>query len=129
MPHNNSRDNPGFLNDPCTLPVTDFPAGAFTALGLNYLVGYLPRFGFTRPFQKNLSIALGSAEVSLLELTRGYTVFANQGRRVDPIFITKITDPHGTVLEEFKPTSKPVISPETAYLVTSMLESVITRGT
>jgi len=41
MPHNNSRDNPGFLNDPCTLPVTDFPAGAFTALGLNYLVEWI----------------------------------------------------------------------------------------
>jgi hypothetical protein len=41
MPHNNSRDNPGFLNDPCTLPVTDFPAGAFTALGLNDLVDWI----------------------------------------------------------------------------------------
>jgi Alpha/beta hydrolase domain len=41
MPHNNSRDNPGFLNDPCTLPVTDFPAGAFTALGLNYLIDWI----------------------------------------------------------------------------------------
>ena len=41
MPQNNSRDNPGFLNDPCTLPVTDFPAGAFTALGLNYLVDWI----------------------------------------------------------------------------------------
>jgi hypothetical protein len=41
MPHNNSRENPGFLNDPCTLPVTDFPAGAFTALGLNYLIGWI----------------------------------------------------------------------------------------
>jgi hypothetical protein len=41
MPHNNSRDNPGFANDPCTLPVTDFPAGAFTALGLNYLVEWI----------------------------------------------------------------------------------------
>ena len=39
MPHNNSRDSPGFRNDPCTLPVTDFPAGAFTALALNHLVG------------------------------------------------------------------------------------------
>ncbi len=37
MPHNNSREAPGFQNDPCTLPVTDFPAGAFTALALNYL--------------------------------------------------------------------------------------------
>ena len=41
MPHNNSRENPGFLNDPCTLPVTDFPAGAFTALGLDYLVNWV----------------------------------------------------------------------------------------
>ena len=41
MPHNNSRENPAFLNDPCTLPVTDFPAGAFTALGLNYLIAWI----------------------------------------------------------------------------------------
>jgi hypothetical protein len=41
MPHNNSRDNPGFLNDPCTLPVTDFHAGAFTALALNHLVEWI----------------------------------------------------------------------------------------
>jgi hypothetical protein len=41
MPHNNSRENPGFQNDPCTLPVTDFPAGAFTALALNYLVDWI----------------------------------------------------------------------------------------
>jgi len=43
MPHNNSRENPGFLNDPCTLPVTDFPAGAFTALGLDYLVNWVAK--------------------------------------------------------------------------------------
>jgi hypothetical protein len=41
MPHNNSRDSPGFRNDPCTLPVTDFPAGAFTALALNHLVDWI----------------------------------------------------------------------------------------
>jgi hypothetical protein len=41
MPHNNSRDNPGFQNDPCTLPVTDFPAGAFTGLALNHLVEWI----------------------------------------------------------------------------------------
>ena len=41
MPHNNSRENPGFQNDPCTLPVTDFPAGAFTALALHHLVGWI----------------------------------------------------------------------------------------
>jgi alpha/beta hydrolase family protein len=41
MPHNNSRDSPAFANDPCTLPVTDFPAGAFTALGLNHLIEWI----------------------------------------------------------------------------------------
>jgi hypothetical protein len=41
MPHNNSRDSPGFRNDPCTLPVTDFPAGAFTALALNHLIDWI----------------------------------------------------------------------------------------
>jgi len=41
MPHNNSRDSPGFQNDPCMLPVTDFPAGAFTALGLNHLIEWI----------------------------------------------------------------------------------------
>ena len=41
MPHNNSRDSPGFRNDPCTLPVTDFPAGAFTALALHHLIEWI----------------------------------------------------------------------------------------
>ena len=41
MPHNNSFESPGFRNDPCTLPVTDFPAGAFTALGLNHLIDWI----------------------------------------------------------------------------------------
>ncbi|MBP1690144.1 MAG: mrcA [Deltaproteobacteria bacterium] len=99
------------------------------SMGINYLVNYLPRFGFTRPFAKNLSISLGTAEVTLFELARAYTAFATGGRRLDPIFITKITDPHGKVLEEFQAASDPVIAPETAYLITSMLESVIQRGT
>jgi hypothetical protein len=43
MPHNNARESPAFANDPCTLPVTDFPAGAFTALGLNYLVDWVAK--------------------------------------------------------------------------------------
>ena len=96
---------------------------------MNYLINYLPRFGFVRPFAKNLSIALGTAEVSLFELARAYTSFATGGRRIEPLFITKITDPHGKVLEEFTAQSDPVIAPETAYLVTSMLESVIQIGT
>ncbi len=43
MPHNNARESPAFAGDPCTLPVTDFPAGAFTALGLNYLIDWITK--------------------------------------------------------------------------------------
>jgi len=131
MPQNYDEkfNGPTTLRDALTFSRNVVTVKVAQNIGLNYLVSYLPRFGFARPFQKNLSISLGSAEVSLLELTRAYTTFANQGRRLDPIFITKITDPHGNVLEEFKPHSESVLSPETAYLITSMLESVVQRGT
>ena len=55
MPHNNSRDNPGFQNDPCTLPVTDFPAGAFTALGLNHLIEWIGN-GKTPPHASPIAV-------------------------------------------------------------------------
>jgi hypothetical protein len=55
MPHNNSRDNPGFQNDPCTLPVTDFPAGAFTALGLHHLIEWIAN-GRTPPHAPPIAV-------------------------------------------------------------------------
>jgi hypothetical protein len=55
MPHNNSRDNPGFQNDPCTLPVTDFPAGAFTALGLHHLIEWIAN-GKTPPHAPPIAV-------------------------------------------------------------------------
>ncbi len=98
-------------------------------IGLSYLISYLPKFGFERPFPRNLSIALGSSEVTLLELVRAYDAFATGGKIHQPIFITKITDAAGNVVEERTPTTQDALSPETAYLVTSILKSVIERGT
>jgi hypothetical protein len=60
MPHNNSRDSPAFQNDPCTLPVTDFPAGAFTALGLNYLVDWITK-GKTPPHAPPIAVDQNAA--------------------------------------------------------------------
>jgi hypothetical protein len=60
MPHNNSRESPGFLNDPCTLPVTDFPAGAFTALGLHYLVEWIAN-GKTPPHAPPIEVDQNAA--------------------------------------------------------------------
>jgi len=60
MPHNNSRDSPAFQNDPCTLPVTDFPAGAFTALALNYLVDWITK-GKTPPHAPPIAVDQNTA--------------------------------------------------------------------
>jgi penicillin-binding protein 1A len=100
-----------------------------SSMGLKYLLSYLPRFGFTRPFPKNLSIALGSSEVTLLEMTEAFGVFANLGMRVEPRFITKITDVRGELVEEAPILRRPAISPDTAYVMTSMLRNVIDAGT
>ena len=55
MPHNNSRDSPAFASDPCTLPVTDFPAGAFTALALNHLIDWIAN-GKTPPHAPSIAV-------------------------------------------------------------------------
>ena len=60
MPHNNSRDSPAFQNDPCTLPVTDFPAGAYTALALNYLVDWINK-GTTPPHAPPIAVDQNTA--------------------------------------------------------------------
>lgn len=75
------------------------------------------------------SIALGTAEVSLLELTSAYTTFANKGVHIEPIAITRIEDREGNILQEFHPKmTAEVISPETAYIITDMLRGVIRGG-
>ncbi|MBO6792336.1 MAG: transglycosylase domain-containing protein [Balneolaceae bacterium] len=75
------------------------------------------------------SIALGTAEVSLLEITSAYTTFANQGVHIDPIAITRIEDREGNVLVEYHPDYRQeVISPETAYIMTDMMRGVIRGG-
>jgi penicillin-binding protein 1A len=75
------------------------------------------------------SIALGTAEASLLEMTSAYTTFANNGVHIEPIAITRIEDKEGNVLQEYFPEyRKEVISPETAYMMVDMMRGVIRGG-
>ena len=75
------------------------------------------------------SIALGTANVSLLELVSAYTTFANQGVHIEPIAVTRIEDKEGNVLVEYFPEySQEVISPETAYIMIDMMRGVIRGG-
>ncbi|MEA3332465.1 MAG: PBP1A family penicillin-binding protein [Pseudomonadota bacterium] len=112
-------------------------------VGIKRVIKYARKLGFTSTLNADLTLALGSSGVSLMELTTAYGVFAGQGRLIKPVFVKRVEDRHGQILEEregggvmglelsslLPPDSEPVISPQTAYLMTSMLADVVKRGT
>ncbi len=112
-------------------------------VGIKKVINYARKLGFTSTLNADLTLSLGSSGVSLMELTAAYGVFANQGRLLKPVFVKRVEDRHGEILEEregvavmglelsslMPPESEPVISPQTAYLMTSMLADVVKRGT
>jgi penicillin-binding protein 1A len=131
MPHNYEEKffGPTTLREALTFSRNVVTVKLATRVGVKHLVKYVRRLGITSRLAPNLSLALGSSEVSLLDLATAYAVFANQGQHPEPRFITRITDSQGIVIDDNPPRSEQVISPETAYLITSMLQSVIDHGT
>lgn len=99
------------------------------SIGVDYLIDYAMNLGIKTKLEPNLSLALGSANITLLDLTKVFGVFASQGYRTEPILVTQIQDKDGNVLEEAEPSSVEVISPQTAYEITSLMQSVIQEGT
>jgi penicillin-binding protein 1A len=107
-------------------------------VGIDYIKDYAQKLGISFPLQKNdLSMALGSSSISLYELTKAYAVFGNQGNAFRPIFIKKILDRDGNLLEENLPLLYPkerfneerILSSQTAYVMTNLLEGVVQNGT
>ncbi len=95
------------------------------------VVDYAKRFGFSfaDSMQPYLSLALGAAEATLMELTSAYSVFPNQGVRMTPYFVGTVIDRDGTLLEEHRATPHDTISAGTAYVMTNLLRGVVERGT
>ena len=98
-------------------------------VGIKSVIDYAERFGITAKLPPYLPVALGSAEITLIEQTSAYSVFPNDGVRVTPRYITKVTDYEGRVLEEDYPEVKDVISSRTARIMTGMLREVVLHGT
>jgi penicillin-binding protein 1A len=99
-------------------------------IGAPYTAEYAKKIGFTSPIPANLALALGAASVSPFELTSAYAVFANNGVLTPPYYITRVTDNEGNSLETTPPpVPVPVISPETAYVITNLMQSVVSSGT
>ncbi|GAB4508055.1 MAG: penicillin-binding protein 1A [Sulfuricaulis sp.] len=129
------------------------------AIGVSYTVEYMERFGFdTAKVPRNLSLALGTASATPMQMVNAFAVFANGGFRVTPYFIARIEDANHNVLEQAKPAiicrecdtqgnpaaaattgatvdkDKPayaprVLSPEVSFLMASMMQDVIRAGT
>ncbi|HLX06969.1 MAG TPA: PBP1A family penicillin-binding protein [Thermoanaerobaculia bacterium] len=93
------------------------------------VVSFAHRCGIRTPLPTWPSIALGSADLTPLELAASYASIANQGTHIEPYMIERISSPDGQVLEQHFPTAYTATDPAVAYVLTHMLEGVIDRGT
>jgi penicillin-binding protein 1A len=98
-------------------------------IGIKTVIDYAHRFGITANIPAYLPVALGAAEITPLEQTSAFSVFPNDGVRVAPRYITKVTDYEGRILEEDFSDIKDVVSSRTARIMTSMLREVVLHGT
>jgi penicillin-binding protein 1A len=118
-------------------------------IGVGYVLNFIKKLGIESPIKRDLSVALGTSGVSMLEITSGFAVFANGGERIKPIFIKKIVTMKGEVLEENTPyieieekeeeeetseipslfLKEKVISAQNAFIMNHLLEGVVQHGT
>jgi penicillin-binding protein 1A len=146
------------LRDALKKSVNNATVHLFRDLGVRYVIDYARRFGIQSPLSSDLSLALGSSSVTLLEMTRAYAVYPNGGKRVIPRFIRRVVDRDGNELladvplgdvpppvlrpllaegeerlesypdSEILPTQQ-LISPADAYLMSDLLRAVVQEGT
>jgi penicillin-binding protein 1A len=84
--------------------------------------------GIETSIRANPSIALGAVDLSLMEMVSAYSTFANKGLRVSPMILTRIEDKNGTILEQFTPETKEVLSEESSYVILDLLKGVTQSG-
>ena len=95
---------------------------------VDQVIEYARRMGISSELPPYESLAIGTGEVQPLEITSAYGIYANEGVAVDPIAILRIEDKYGNVIEENQPRRREVLSKETAYIMTTMLEGNVNYG-
>ncbi len=100
-------------------------------IGVDEVVDMMRKLGIQSKFPRTMAIALGSADVTPLEMTAAYAAFPAGGKRVEPRFVELVTTNDGVVLEDHRHErpSQQVISPQLAYLVVDLMRGVVERGT
>jgi penicillin-binding protein 1A len=99
------------------------------AIGVNYVRDYAKSLGIRSPLTPTLSLALGASGLTLWEMLTAYSTFAGQGERTELYIIERVLDRHGQLLEEHRVQRESVISPQTAYIMTHIMQGVIEEGT
>jgi len=99
------------------------------ALGPDKVIPYARDLGITAPLPEYLSIAIGSSEATLLEMTSAYSAFPNQGVRMQPLPFLEVVDRDGNTLEQHRAQPHEALRADTAYIMTSLLEGVVQHGT
>ncbi len=102
--------------------INSITANVMKRVGPQTVVDYCKKLGIKSPLDPVPALCLGSSDVTVYELVGAYGAFANHGVYTEPIFITRIEDKNGNVLQEFTPNSKEAINEETAYLMLYMLK-------
>jgi penicillin-binding protein 1A len=98
-------------------------------IGIEKVVDVARRFGVSSPLPPYLPLVLGAAEITLLEHTSAFTVYPNDGLRIEPTLIRRVASYDGAVLEEARPKVHDVVQPETARMMVAMLREVVEFGT
>ncbi len=102
---------------------------ALQAVGIETGIEYARKLGLSGELPPFLPIALGAGEATLTEMTSAFATFANQGLRMKPYLITRITDREGNIVEEARPQARDAIRADTAFVLTNLLRGVVERGT
>jgi penicillin-binding protein 1B len=98
-------------------------------IGYDRVVAVARQMGLDPNIQATPAAALGAYEMTPIEVAAGYTAFATDGVRAEPLFITSVLDADGKIVEKQAPRNRPVLDPRVAFLVTSVMENVINSGT
>jgi penicillin-binding protein 1A len=98
-------------------------------VGIENTVELARKFGLTSPLPPVLPLALGSADLTLIEHTSAFTVFPDEGIHIEPHYLRRVTSYDGAVMEELRPNVTDVIPPEVARTMVAMLEDVVQFGT
>ena len=102
---------------------------AMAEIGPSEVVSYAKRFGLRGRYDPFLSMALGAGEATLVEMTSAYSLFPNQGVRMEPYSVMSIADREGNLLEENRPQPREAIRADTAFIMTNVMRGVVDHGT